>query len=98
MRRRLAGNKVLLLGCVMAFVFMMLAAGLPHSHGSAQNPQSHNCSVCRAQSVQPVVDPFVAVEDCPLLLAGMATPTQDFFCLQSTIVLFQSRAPPFLSR
>ena len=92
------GNKILLVGCIAAVLFMLLAVGLPHSHGAAAGSHSQNCTACRAQSIQPVVDPIAAASVSPLTLAGMSAPVQAVFCFQNSVVLFQSRAPPSFSR
>lgn len=99
MRRRLAGNKLLLLGCVAAVLLMLFAIGLPHSHGTAPDSHSHNCLACRAQSIQPATDPLAAAEACSLPLIGVVPRAPVLFRFQNnTARLFQSRGPPSFPR
>ena len=98
MLRRLAGSKFLLLGCVAAVVFLLLAAGLPHSHVGAHGAHSHSCVACRAQSVQPAVDSIAAAGVSPLPYAGLVLPPQNFLIIPKILQLFQSRAPPSFPR
>jgi len=96
--RRWAGNKGLLLGCVVAVLLMLCAVGLPHSHGTAPGSHSDTCVACRAQSVQPAVDALAATGVSSLPYAGLVMPPESSLSFSKILQLFQSRAPPFFSR
>ncbi len=95
---RLAGKKLLLLGCLVAFLVMLCAIGLPHSHGTAPGSHSDNCVACRAQSAQPTVDSIAAIGVSPLPYVGTVVPQESSLSFSRILQLFQSRAPPSFSR
>ena len=74
-----------------------LLAVVPHSHIDGHNQQSHDCAVCRAHSVQVVIEPLKDLESPLSLLPELKVPDVRILFSQDASLPFESRAPPFLA-
>ena len=90
-------QKLAVVGLLIAFVVLSVAAVLPHSHAGHAGSAPHACVVCRAQTAQPHLD--LPASTTPLLhrLPDCLTPCITPLVSSAIVPLPQSRAPPVLS-
>lgn len=90
-------QRFLILGVLLAFVFMGLLAAVPHSHDSSFGHKPHDCSVCRAQSVQPHIESTVSIGPSLQPLCDFVVPCVHPCFSENVTLLPYSRAPPLIA-
>lgn len=78
---------------LVAFALVALYSILPHAHPDA-NARPHDCSLCRAQSVRPLVETILVLGSLVLILYGPSDSSAGQLYSQENLFLPETRAPP----
>ncbi|MBI3616352.1 MAG: hypothetical protein HY211_07550 [Candidatus Omnitrophica bacterium] len=85
-------SRFLVFAALAAFLLASFLSVLPHSHPAGM--KGHDCLICRAQSVQPLVAPPVPLGGAPSSFSGKIVFAAQPLLSEPAFLSPSSRAPP----